>query len=724
LLLAIFLFPNTTEFFSLFQFRQTNIATIMQLSFSKEVLLQEYDWTNFRLVCHDELAQSVASYLIIRAKGYGDLFSKLSPMEVYSADNLGKHLHSRVSGPWDMDLHKHTQASKVTIISPASPCVTDPTGLYHVAREGSCYFQEHGALLVSPLSMSALCQAVVKYGKVDGSRSSGQFRINIGCGGQHRPDGVPAKLVGLEFVKSLESDEVLSCESVLRSVGSLTEFLWKTMVGLQRDTQGSPLAPDRNRHEQYARVLCEKLFMDKCVGTEDVTLVVSILFPRFDGVGEHVDRMNDSLIGYTRTGTLNMCFKLSEDIIIHFQVCNVALLFVSCVSTSHTLLSTQVIANFRKVIREYTIPFYYGLESTKKHIDVYLQKWQEDMNKKFAGKTQKAATPFDRSPFFLDDCLEFRSLEIAPGIYGEYLLTVINPSRVLSFSMFIDPLVELKKDLCFDQRLELGFVCSMLNNPFWFNKTMTLLTLRHRDKADCFQFGIHPFYDWAGATLDTFGSWQGGIHNRWSPCGGEIDMLKIFGAQPDASTGERMAGESKLTVIVELLYRHLCWVDSLQGRGDNPIVDLPLDSITRQLHSVCRKVNEVASCQLGAFRLSMFTTVHTGCGDLKPGTHLRQLMFPVKGCASYNHLACPSGDFMSRSRAANLGSSQPGTTVENDGDDRIVTKYHDRAMSLLSSALGRQHYFRDEMECLLVSDYCDYCSTPYEILGACFSLQF
>lgn len=387
-------------------------------------------------------------------------------------------------------------------------------------------------------------------------------------------------------------------------------------------------------------------------------------------------------------------------------------------------LFTQVIANFRKVIREYTIPFYNGLESTKKHIDVYLQKWQDDINQKFAGKTQKAATPFDRSPFFLDDCLEFKRLEIAKGIYGEYLLTVINPSRVLSFSMFIDPLVELKVDLCFDQRLELGFVCSLLNNPFWFHKTMTSLTVRHRDKVDSFQFGIHPFYDWASASLATFGSWQGGIHNRWSPCGGQIDMLKIFGAQPDASTDDRMVGESKLTEIVHLLYRHLCWVDSLHGRGDNPTVDLPLDSITEHLRSVCLQVNDVASCQLGAFRLSMFTTVHTGCGDMKPGKHLRQLMFPVIGCASYNHLGRPSGDLMSRGRATNLGSSEPGTHIQNDGDDHIVREYHDRAMRLLSSALGRQHYFRDEMECLLVRDYCDYCSAQDKILTTCFSIRF
>jgi hypothetical protein len=313
------LFPNDFSFIH-FALRESNITTIAQQLFSKDALLQEFDWTSFRLVCHHELEQLVASYLIIRTQENGDLLLKLSPLEVYSADSLGKHLHSRVSGPPATDPTKHTEASRVTIIGSAAPCVLDPTGLYHVAREGSCYFLEHGSLLVSTEPMSDLCQAVVKYGKVDGSRSSGQFRINIGCGGQHRPDGVPAKLVGLDFVKSIEIDELFNSHSMLRSIGSLTEFLWKTMVGLQRDGKGSPLAPDRHRHELYASFLCKQLFMDNCVGFEDITLVVSILFPRFDGVSEHVDLMNDSLMGYTRTGTLNMCFKL-DDIIIHFQVC-------------------------------------------------------------------------------------------------------------------------------------------------------------------------------------------------------------------------------------------------------------------------------------------------------------------------------------------------------------------------------------------------------------------
>jgi hypothetical protein len=54
--------------------------------------------------------------------------------------------------------------------------------------------------------------------------------------------------------------------------------------------------------------------------------VVSIRSPRFDGVNEHRDKMNDSLIGYRRTGTLNMCFMLGNGIIIQLQVRNAAII--------------------------------------------------------------------------------------------------------------------------------------------------------------------------------------------------------------------------------------------------------------------------------------------------------------------------------------------------------------------------------------------------------------
>jgi hypothetical protein len=352
------------------------------------------------------------------------------------------------------------------------------------------------------------------------------------------------------------------------------------------------------------------------------------------------------------------------------------------------------------------VPFSNGVQAIKKHAQDYLLKWQHKMNAVFgiSGNTIDAPTPFNRTNFYLSDNLPYEKIEIADGIHGDYLLTEISPSRVLSFSLFIDPLVQLKTDLCLDQRIELGFVCCFLSSPFWFDKTMTDLIHKHRDDLDPFNFGIHPFFDWAKATVASFGNFQGGPHNRWSPCGGEVSMLQIFGAQKEATADERLEGESKLTSIVTHLYHHLCWVDSLEGKGDDPMKDLTLSYITKHMDNVCLDINLVAPCQMGSFRLGIFTTVLIGCGELKKGKHLRQLMFPVKGCASYKHLADPTMDIMSIDRAFSLSTDQEGIPIANDGYDPIGVHHHDRAMQLLSVALGRDQYFRDEIECLLVSE--------------------
>ena len=313
------------------------ITTGPSFIFSKELFLARDDWSKFRLVHSDELAQFVSSYLIIKAPHY-DIVAKLSPLEVYSADNLGVFPHSRKSG--DAQFYPHeVMGEKVLSIGPGVPCVIDPASLYHVAREDSSFFQEHGHLLVDEKECSNLCRAIIKYGQIDGSRSSGQFRVNIGCGGQHMPGGVPARLIGLGFLKKLDEDDFFDRDTTIKSVGLLTEFLWNVMVSIQRQAKDPPIAPDKRRHEEYGRVLSAQLGMNELVGFEDITLVVSILSPRHDGVNEHCDKMNDSLIGYRRTGTLNMCFMLGNDVIIQLQVC--------CPATVNFL---NVISHLRAVI--------------------------------------------------------------------------------------------------------------------------------------------------------------------------------------------------------------------------------------------------------------------------------------------------------------------------------------------------------------------------------------
>jgi hypothetical protein len=242
-----------------------------ELVVSKESLLAcEQDWSNLRLLNLDELVKSVSSYLIIRAPDY-DIVAELNPLEVYSADNLGELLHSRLTG--DANFYPNDViGDKVMRIGPNVPSFIDRAGLYHVAREGSSHFQEHLHLLIDVEKCSNLCRALIKYGKTDGSRSAGQFRVNFGCGGQHMPDGVPAKLVGLDFEKRLQEDDCFESSTTLQSVGSLTEFLWNVMVGIQREAMDPPIAPDQRRHEEYGRVLSQKLNMEVSVGFEDITL--------------------------------------------------------------------------------------------------------------------------------------------------------------------------------------------------------------------------------------------------------------------------------------------------------------------------------------------------------------------------------------------------------------------------------------------------------------------
>jgi hypothetical protein len=132
--------------------------------------------------------------------------------------------------------------------------------------------------------------------------------------------------------------------------------------------------------------------MDEAVAFEDITIVVSVIHPYFTNLNDHTDTMNDNIAGYTRTGCLSMCFKL-DHCVVHFQV----------------------IANFRKVIGQYMIPFSRGLRSTISHAKEYLSKYKWRMESMFGGQTTCIPGPFSRLKFYLDNNLPFQSFVIFNG---------------------------------------------------------------------------------------------------------------------------------------------------------------------------------------------------------------------------------------------------------------------------------------------------------------------
>lgn len=348
--------------------------------------------------------------------------------------------------------------------------------------------------------------------------------------------------------------------------------------------------------------------------------------------------------------------------------------------------------NFRKVAGDFTQSFTPGAVECCHNVAHYIKVLQQNYLQKFPRGS--APTVFDREKFFLDDCLTYECLSLrTPGttsvgngantISLDVFRTMIGPSKILSYSMFIEPIVKASKaGLKYDQLLELVFAASLLNNPFWFYYTLMDLEKKHLDACEAFKFGTHPFHDWLDATMDTFdGKWQSSIKKRYSPVGGrdEFAIPKLFGCKkfPD----NRQTGERLLTEIVGVLLDYTEWIDNfakLAGCLSDPVVDMKLSWIREKQNLFLQRIGRICKCQFGQFRLANFTTIASGCGLLLPGKHLRHLEIPSPGSVSYKHLSTPSRDL------------------------KIEEVFHDRAIRSISHSLGRP-FLRDEILTLLVS---------------------
>ena len=433
--------------------------------------IKDTSWEGFRLITSDEFQRFVRSYLLIHRLDGVDVLSELSPFEVYSADHLHDSVHCRLTG--SSPFYPNSQVGDVVLhVRPERDCFIDKYAKsFHVARLQSEYFEEYAYLVPSIQQIQLLCQAIVTHGIIDNKRAVGQYRLNIGNGGQNWVNGAPCQLHGLQFEKELKNAGTSDPTEVLQTIGQLVEFTWRVMCSLQNNANDHPIAPDSFRKQQYASRLCEYLGMDGDVGFEDLTLVVSSLHPTIHEVAKHKDTMNDTLAGYTRTAAFNLVMINNDE-------------------PQPTIMHFQVICNFRKVIGNYIIPFCNYLVPVAKHAREYVDRWHRSMHSVFAGKTDKVPTVYNRWSFFLDDTLEYSTVFISEegrhkqSISSEYILTEINVSRTLSLSMFIDPLVKLQSFIKFDQTIELAFACSFLSNPFWFDWSMSSLIQRLNDPED------------------------------------------------------------------------------------------------------------------------------------------------------------------------------------------------------------------------------------------------
>lgn len=636
-------------------------------------------------------------------------------MEVYSCDGLQILDHLRWTGPpqkMPPDL-----APSHCIGASSESRFTSPDKRLIVIRKADPIFQRHIEWLVgdSQSHLSDLvdfARAIAKYGKIDTHRSkaategepptSRQCRVGIGCIGQsYNPDGEPTKVVGLDFIEQLRQDNEFDEKNVIDTFGRIILFTNLALIDLQECTCEIPLGLDKNRIQQFSSHLADVFGIDHPhFIIEDAYAIVGLPYPNYDGCTKHTDVMSDWRPGYTRTAAWNL--MLIDE-------------------SQNLVLQLQVVVNFRKKVGDHTQPWARAAERCCHNIQHYIRLVGDNYRLIFQPNSTLVPTALDWKHFYLDDSLPFQEVTIYRAPDGGpvedmcLLMPKISSSRVLSYSMYIEPIVLLKEDLAYDQLLELAFLASLMCTPLWFHPVLMELIENHRNQDHEFHFDEHPFFDVMELTIKKYNTqddldsgkklvWQTALFKRFSPFGGHTSLPEMFGALPTSTKEQKQRGRVLLCRIVTVLFEYTEWIDcELIGRGIDPVHDLQLSYVEAKQEEVCARIKAIVPCQFRTFRLGGFTTVVSGAGLLKPGRHLRQLLIPASTCASYKHLMNTNGD--ARPFLYSRGKGVFYTPVSPLDLIGIPKEYHDLAMQMIAVSLNIP-YNRDIIECLLVCSTC------------------
>jgi len=302
---------------------------------SKALTESAKSWADLglRAATQEEANKLCSSVLEIDTPSGIKIASDMAVEEIYSSFGLETSKHLRKTCPPG---HHKTLGSHYSI-SKSDPSHVSPNNEFAVVRPGdSSIFDRYRILLDDMPNMdkaiSQLIRAVYRFGKTDNTRSepitnksqpkSRQHRINIGLVGQNRKD--KDTIVGSEFISAIEKSGEFDKNEILDTIGRHSLFVWLAMQQIQELANDSLLGPDANRSKQFSSRLQEILGIDPRSGfcAEDITVSVGVLYPNFDGCGEHEDVMNDWRPGYRRTGVYNkiICTKDGETLL-HLQVC-------------------------------------------------------------------------------------------------------------------------------------------------------------------------------------------------------------------------------------------------------------------------------------------------------------------------------------------------------------------------------------------------------------------
>jgi hypothetical protein len=507
-----------------------------------------------------------------------------APFELYLMRDLRDHEHK--FDYWDGER-----------ISSHVATLTVPSQADYISPDGFCVLRSENPIIQKnlapiPMNLAPIILFTLQYGESSPLRDGvcGGKRIDCGCAGQaYDSMGAPLTAVGFSIFEKIESMEERNV--LLASLGCIQDGIQDCLDDIQAHL-GLPLLFNfQPRVDAYASHIRDKFYARR-LRNEWLTIQVKCL-SRKDETQTHLDKSNCTWKGYSSTA---------------------ALCFIG-VDTFGILWSVKFLVNSRSKIGHYfdkRVPIPEILLSACKG---YLLRLDHGYQNYRGGHEIQSLTWLNYKDFYLDDNAPWDTTEQPHFVKLPTALT-----RNYWMSPAIHRLTQFKeRNLSQEALLEMLLLASYQTSwaRFWI-VTGEMLLLPEDEP----ELNSNPSKMYCLLANKRYGSWIGGNHPRFSPCG--LDYYTLFFG---------LDSFDKLEQVVNVLKHIIEWIQSL----DSP-TSPSNEELKSQYAQFCSHLSDICICEINEFRIQILIEMIVLTGLVTQGHHVADRAYPAKGKGSYKLL--------------------------------------------------------------------------------------
>ena len=409
-----------------------------------------------------------------------------------------------------------------------------------------------------------------------------------------------------------------------RSLANIIDFIWIAGKEIQQGLKKPPLGGMFRRKRRFGLKVARMFGCKKEPEFESMTVVHTIMERKThvnSHCSPHLDTLNDTMCPHCETLAMNVMLSEDKD------------------SGECDLHFLQVLCDFRRVGKN-VLEHKDHIPLMTKNVKSHLTKVSKECSEVFdcsvqPSKLSQCLDPTDLTDFHLSSEMKFEDHLLCEdsALTTQALKTMIGPSRELSLSGYLSPLLRLSKEgMKFDQVMELCLLASMVGTPLLHNWALHNTDFQSKTNDHTMPSAIESM-------LKEFKSFHKGKFPRHS--NSNNTTIKHFASGKESST--------KLKAVIRELFWWMECIDSKENCGficPQELVDT-MDNILIRM----KEAGDCPSLDFGDFRFGLFTTIVCALGMVKPAVAAaaaarRQWVRQACGCLEstirHHHQCCSS----------------------------------------------------------------------------------